>query len=181
MILRHSLWLHIGAPLIVILNKDEVLACCTKHNKRVELARMGTTTEISDKLKGGKLFLCVCVRVWVCLVALNVFASFLSITVLFPLLKTLPWPEGQFDPPQGLLIDQGTLAWRVLLCPQWGLQASLSPSLKTRNHSAVMNEEEAGGVYRNRGDKALCHSSTQLDRGRGMGVSWAGLEGGGVL
>lgn len=45
---------------------------------------MGTTTEISDKPKGGKLFLCVsvcvcvCARVWVCLVALNVFSSFLS-------------------------------------------------------------------------------------------------------
>lgn len=46
-----------------------------KHNKRVELAKMGKTTEISDKL-GGKLFLCVCV--WVFLVALIVSASFLS-------------------------------------------------------------------------------------------------------
>ena len=34
-----------------------------------------------------------------------------------------------------------------------------------------------GGVCRNRGDKALCHSGTQLDRGRRMGVGWAGPGG----
>lgn len=61
-----------------------------------------------------------------------------------------------------------------------GLQASLSLSLKPGNHSAVMNEDEAGGVYRNRGDKVLCHGTTQLDRGRRMGVSRAGLEGRGL-
>lgn len=60
MTLGLSLWLHIGDPLIVIFYKVKVFACCMKHNKRVELAKMGKTTEISDKL-GGKFFLCVCV------------------------------------------------------------------------------------------------------------------------
>ena len=40
-ILGHSLWLHIGGPVIVILNNDEVVACCSKYNKRVESGREG--------------------------------------------------------------------------------------------------------------------------------------------
>lgn len=80
-----------------------------------------------------------CVMVWVFLVA-DCFCYLLlsSATASMCLL-----PEGQVD-PEGLLIDQVTLAWSFLLCPQ-GMQASLSPSLKSRNHSAVMNVEEAGG------------------------------------
>lgn len=53
-------------------------------------------------------------------------------------------PEGQVD-PEGLLIDQGTLARRFLLRPR-GLRVSLSPCHKPRDQSAVMNEEEAGGI-----------------------------------
>lgn len=59
MILGLSLWLHIGDPLIAIFYKDKVFACRMKHNKRVELAKMGETIEISDKHEGWKLFLCV--------------------------------------------------------------------------------------------------------------------------
>lgn len=42
MILGLSLWLHIGDPVIVILNKDKVVACCMIHNERIELAKMST-------------------------------------------------------------------------------------------------------------------------------------------
>lgn len=94
-----------------------------------------------------------------------------------------PWvwsQKGQFDLGE-LLIDQGTLACRVLLCPQWACEQLYHPSLKPRDHSCRDEWGRGRGVYRNRGDKAPCHSGMQLDRGRGMGVSWAGLGGGGGL
>lgn len=47
-----------------------------------------------------------------------------------------------------------------------GLQASLSPSLKPRNHSAVMNEEEAGG-YTGTGVTEPCVTAAH---------SWTGVE-----
>lgn len=63
---RHLLWFWdtrsdytLVALLIVILNKDEVVSCRTKHNKTVESAKMGTRAKISDELRGGGgLFLC---------------------------------------------------------------------------------------------------------------------------
>lgn len=144
-------------PPFVIICKDKTFPRSIKHHKRFELA---------------KSVLC-CGMVWVFLVA-NCFRFLISGSGTASMYLL---PEGQVE-PEGLLIDQVTLAWSFLLCPQ-GMQASLSPSLKSRNHC-----DECGrgrGVYKNRGDKALCHSSSQLDRRRGIGVSWAGLEGGGVL
>lgn len=87
-------------------------------------------------------------------------------------------PEGQLD-SEGFLIDLDTLAWRCLLCPQ-DMQASLSPPLNPAI-TLLWWMRKRQGVYRNRGDKALCHDNTQLDRGRRMGASWASLEGGGLL
>lgn len=56
---RHLLWFWdtrsdytLVALLIVILNKDEVVSCRTKHNKTVESAKMGTRAKISDELRG---------------------------------------------------------------------------------------------------------------------------------
>lgn len=70
--------------------------------------------------------------------------------------------EGQFD-SEGLLIDQSTLAWRVLLCPQWACK-QLYHFLLNPGITLSWWMWERRGVYRNRGDKVLCRSSTQLDR-----------------
>lgn len=76
-------------------------------------------------------------------------------------------PVGQVD-PEGLLIDQGTLALRFLLCPR-GLQVSLSPCHKPGDHSAVMNEEEPGGVEEQRRTKPCVMAEHSWTGVRGMG------------
>lgn len=70
---RHLLWFWdtrsdytLVALLIVILNKDEVVSCRTKHNKTVESAKMGTRAKISDELRGGGGIVSVRQCVWWC-------------------------------------------------------------------------------------------------------------------
>lgn len=129
------------------------------------LSKLGTTAEISSKLAGGKI-VCVLVRVCWCgaLASLYVVIIIIILTCTFVTL-CLIW-EGQFD-PEGLLTDQSTLALRVLLCPRWGFEQLYHFPLKP-GITLQWWMRGSRSVYRNRGDKTLCHSSTQLDSGTRM-------------
>lgn len=83
-------------------------------------------------------------------------------------------PKGQAD-PGGPLIDRNALARSFLLCPQ-GLRASSSLSFKPRIHTGLINGDETAVGWGGCTGTYVTKPWTEV---QGIGVNWAGPEGGG--
>ena len=141
----------------------------TMSKKREEILTLAATSRMTKQF-----FIHLCVWGYANLLWSLVFGGFGQLMALLP----------DISNQIGILTQKTLRLIRTLkpggsCCFHSGPASNNQFLLNPGNHSAVMNEEEAES-FKEQGWQNS-HSSTKLDRGRGMGLSKVGLEGGRVL